>query len=449
MAKTQTLCPRCRQPMVADIQQLFDTTVDPDAKQRFLSGQFNISRCQNCGYEGMTSSPLVYHDAEKELLLTYFPPELGLPVNEQERLVGPLINQVVNHLPNEKRKAYLFRPQNMLTLQTMVEKVLEGEGITKEMIQASQQRLNLLQRLLTTQPELRSEIIQQEEALINDEFFALISRLAQSSMAQNDQESTRALAGLQKQLLEETTAGRALKEKVSESEAAVKSLQEASQKGLTREALLDLVIEAPTDTRVETLVSMARSGMDYTFFQLLAERIDKAAGDERVRLEALRQKLLELTAEIDKAMQEEIKATRAALDEIANAADTEQAIQKNAGLINELFFDLLKSELLAAREKGDLERSAKLQKVASLLEKMTAPPPEVMLIQELVEAESDTARQQVLQNHAAEINNEFLQAFSALVQQLEQQGQPPEFMQQLQEAYRAALRFSMAANLKK
>ncbi|NCU21899.1 c-type cytochrome, partial [Candidatus Falkowbacteria bacterium] len=28
---------------------------------------------------------IVYHDATKELLLTFFPPELGLPINEQEK----------------------------------------------------------------------------------------------------------------------------------------------------------------------------------------------------------------------------------------------------------------------------------------------------------------------------------------------------------------------------
>ena len=122
--------------------------VDPQAKQRFLSGASNMANCQSCGYQGPLSTPVVYHDPEKELLLTYFPPELGLPMNEQERLIGPLITQVMNKLPPEKRKAYLLRPQTMLTQQAMIERVLEGEGITREMMEASQQRLNLLQRLL-------------------------------------------------------------------------------------------------------------------------------------------------------------------------------------------------------------------------------------------------------------------------------------------------------------
>ncbi len=138
MAKIQITCPNCRQPFVADVEQLFDVGADPEAKQRFLSGNVNVATCPNCGYQVPLTMPIVYHDPEKELLLTYFPPELRLSVNEQERMVGPLITQTVNHLPPEKRKAYLFRPQTMLTLQSMIEKVLEGEGITKEMMEASQ-----------------------------------------------------------------------------------------------------------------------------------------------------------------------------------------------------------------------------------------------------------------------------------------------------------------------
>lgn len=119
MSSIRTNCPRCKSPVVADVEQLFDMNVDPQAKQRLLGGSANMIHCPTCGYEGMLSTPIVYHDPEKELLLTFFPSEMGLPLNEQEKLIGPLINQVMNRLPVEKRKAYLLRPQSMLTFQTM------------------------------------------------------------------------------------------------------------------------------------------------------------------------------------------------------------------------------------------------------------------------------------------------------------------------------------------
>ena len=202
-------CPRCRQPIVAEVEQLFDVGSDPSAKQRFISGNFNLANCKNCGYQGPLSTPIVYHDPDKELLLTYFPPELGLPVNEQEKLIGPLITQAVNKLPPEKRKGYLFRPQTMLTLQSMIDKVLEGEGITREVMEASQARLNLLQRLISTASEdTRKEIVQQEENLVDERFFEILNRLIEASLQSGDQNSARALASLQQEILPLTETGR-------------------------------------------------------------------------------------------------------------------------------------------------------------------------------------------------------------------------------------------------
>jgi hypothetical protein len=127
------------------------------------------------------SQPIVYHDPAKELLLTYFPPELNMPVNEQERIIGPFITKVTNSLPQEKRKAYLLRPQTMFTLQTLVEKVLEADGITKEMLQAQQQRLNLLQRLLGAPENSVEEIAKQEDKLIDRDFFMIAGRLMEAA----------------------------------------------------------------------------------------------------------------------------------------------------------------------------------------------------------------------------------------------------------------------------
>ena len=55
---------------------------------------------------------------------------------------------------------------------------------------------------------------------------------------------------------------------------------------------------------------MARGGMDYQFFQLLTEKIDKASADEKVKLEALREKLLGFTSEVDKQMEARYKQAR-------------------------------------------------------------------------------------------------------------------------------------------
>ncbi|MGD8752767.1 MAG: CpXC domain-containing protein, partial [Anaerolineales bacterium] len=153
MPKTQLNCPNCRQPIVAEVEQLFDVGEDPQAKQRLLSGMSNFVNCPHCGYEGSLATPIVYHDPNKELLLTFLPPELSMPREEQERIIGSMINRVMDRLPQEKRKAYLLSPQAALTLQGLIERILEADGITKEMIQAQEDRLNLLRRLMTASSE--------------------------------------------------------------------------------------------------------------------------------------------------------------------------------------------------------------------------------------------------------------------------------------------------------
>jgi hypothetical protein len=70
-------------------------------------------------------------------------------------------------------------------------------------------------------------------------------------------------------------------------------------------------------------------------------------------------------------------------------------------------------------------------------------------VEELLDAEDDAARLQVLKNHASQITADFLQLFNGVVSQAETQNQPPEVVERLREAYRAALRFSMESNIKK
>jgi hypothetical protein len=341
MPKSQVTCPRCRQPVLVETQQLFDTDTDSEAKQKLLSGSVNMIACKNCGYQGPLSIPIVYHDSSHELLLTYFPPDLGLPINEQEKLIGPIIKRVVDGLPQQKRKAYLLQPRTMLTMQTMVEKILEADGITKEMLDAQQQRVNLIERLLATPPENRAQVITQEEDKFDEDFFNMLTRLIQVTVSQGDRDGAGQLVALQKELLAETKTGAELKQRIDEAEDAVKMLQEAGKNGLTREKLLDILIDTESETKLATLVSLTRSGIDYTFFELLTKKIDQAKDDEKQKLNELREKLLDMTQEIDQALQAEMENTRKLLEEILKSANVEDATVKNLDRINDMFVEVV------------------------------------------------------------------------------------------------------------
>lgn len=449
MPTTHVSCPRCRQPMTADIQQLFDLNTDPQAKQKLLSGSANMIQCQACGYQGMYPTPIVYHDPDKELLLTYFPAELALPVNEQERMVGPLINKVVDNLKPEKRKSYLFQARNMLTYQTLMETILEADGVTKEMLDAQQKKLQLIQRLLSTPTkESRLEIYKQEEALIDEAFFSLFSRLMEATMQQGDQESAQQLAVFQQELLEETSIGQVIQQQMAESQQAMDDLQNAAKQGLDRPKLLDLFLNAPSEIYISTLIGMVRTGLDYEFFQLMSERIESTEDQaEKDKIAGLRDSLLEATKKIDEQMQLELKAARDVLEKILNEPTVEAGLQKYGNQINELFVEAVHVALEEARKAGNLERSAKLGQINTMIEEANQPPAEIQFIESLLKADNDENLVKMMQDNLDKLDDQFMQTMMGIIQQYEQQGQQPELVKRLQLIYNHAMKMVMKKNL--
>jgi hypothetical protein len=379
------------------------------------------------------------------LLLTHVPPELGLPRNDQEKLLGSIINQVVNRLPQEKRKGYLLRPQETLTMQGLVERVLEADGITREMIQEQQKKLNLIQRLLTASDEARTDIATQEDELIDAEFFSLIGRIAEAAMGGGDQAGAQQLVELQQALLPITTFGRELQEQSREIEAAVASLQEVGDK-LTRDDLLDLVVKSPNDTRLRAFVSLARPGMDYEFFRLLSERIERARGDGRARLISIREKLLQYTQEVDQQAARRQAESRQLLQSILQAADPIQALEQNLGAIDEFFLQELNANLQSAREQGDLERIAKLQNLVEHVRSLSTAPPEVEFIEALLEAQDPSARRKLLEENNDKVTDELISTLTNIVAQVDE-GQDKELAAQIKDLHRQVLRYSMQRNV--
>ncbi|HLA06997.1 MAG TPA: CpXC domain-containing protein [Anaerolineales bacterium] len=451
MPKTQIACPNCRQMITANIEQLFDVTQDPPSKQRLLGGVSNTARCPHCGYQGRLATPIVYHDNDKELLLTFFPPELRMPLNEQERLIGPLIKKITDSLQPEKRKGYLLNPVPNLTYESMIKTILGKDGITPEMLKEQQDRVQLVERLIqANSADVRSEIIKQNIALFDEQFFALFSRLAQSTMANGQEPVGRQLAEVQKQLLEETEFGRGLKESVGELETAQKSLQEAGQ-SLTREKLLELVIASPNDARLRAYVSLARSGMDYQFFQLLTDKISNASGDEKSKLESMREKLLDFTNEMDKQIEARYKQAQDFIESLLAQEDIVKAVQENLEGFTQDTVDLVNQLLRQASEKNDYARMGKLQKMMEVLRAVSTPP-EVAFVEQLLDAPDQASLENMLEANQNLVNDQFMEALIGLVAQVDQaagQGnaEAQALGDKLNVVYKTALKYSMKKNL--
>lgn len=447
--RTQINCPQCRQPITAEIEQIFDVTADPSAKQRLLSGQYNLAQCPHCGFHGNMATPLVYHDADKELLLSFVPPELNLPMEEQEKVVGKMINQVLESLPQEKRKGYLLNPQRVLTMQGLVERVLQEEGITKEMIEEQQKRGALIQRLITiSDDEALAYVAKEEDEQIDGTFFAMISQLIEASLARGDQASAEKFSQLQQRLLPITTFGKQLKEQSEELEAAVKELRDLGE-GLTREKLLELVLNAPSDARIDAYASVARSGMDYQFLQLLSDKIETAEGEEKTRLEDIRTRLLETTAKIDEELQARLQIAKQNLDALLSVDNLRDTLMANLGAIDEFFLQALNQEMAAASQENDKERLEKLQQVIDIITELSqaASGANPQLVQSLIDAEDEEARKVIMDENADDIDSRMIETLSGLLVQLEGPDNV-EMADKVRKVYREAVRFSMQAQMK-
>lgn len=398
MAQTTTPCPRCGGQMIADVQQIFDVGVDPLDKERLLRGAANIAVCPSCGYQSQIAMPIVYHDPEKELLLTYFPPELNMTVPEQQKIIGPMITKVVNSLPPEKKKGYLFQPRTMLTYDTLFETILEADGITKEMLNEQKYKGELIRRLLQTSPESLVEVIHQEESHIDQSFFLMLNNTLDAAVQMRDKASFETLKNLQEVLFRETAYGRELKVKADFTQKAISDLQ-ALGENLNRDSLLELVLNSPDEIYLQTLTGLARNGMDYEFFSKLSSRINAAEGEEKEKFTTIRTQLLDLTQRIDKALAEEKEARRNLLEEILKQDDMEAAVYQAVRAIDQEFTEVVNEELAAARKSGDFMRSGKLQQLLDLIQKLYTAPDEIQKLETMLSAETEDALKALIEEN--------------------------------------------------
>jgi len=417
---TQIPCPNCQNPIQASVTQVVDVTENPAAKSQLLSGGLNRVECPTCGYQGQLATPLVYHDAEKELLLTYMPAEVGMPKNEQEKLIGRLINRIVDRLPQEARKAYLLVPKATLTMQGLTEQVLAADGITKEQIEAQQAKIRLVESLIRQPEDQLEAFVKEHDAELDEGFFQLASLALQSL---GDEQALAAASQRLETALRLSSIGKRIEARETELRAAAESLQSAGE-GLTMEHLLQLFVEAPNDERVIALANLTRPALDYAFFQQLSDRIEAAEGDRQAELEALRARILEITQQIDEVQQARAAQSAGLLRALLEAEDLDEAIRNTLPMIDEVFLATLRANLTAAHENGNDEAAARLEAIQSRINQvvMDSLPPSLQLAQRVLDSEDLEAGKAILEQNAEAIDDQFLGTLVGAAQRLDQAG---------------------------
>lgn len=449
MAKTNVPCPRCRQPLTLDLTRLFDMNTNPEAKEALLSGSANYYKCAFCHSEGIYPLPVVYHDPKKELLLTYFPPELNAPLPEQEKALGPMLRKVIDDLPASERKGYLFKPQAMLTQQRLFETILEADGISPEMIRDQQEKMRLAQELLTASAEALPIRIGNNDDKIDEAFIMMIVRMVQASQQQGDQRGAEQILKLQEALLEHSTVGKKMAIEAEESKAVMMELQELSKEGLKREGLLDLAIRSSgSDVRLNAMVSLVRGALDYSFFQMLTDKIEASTGDEKSKLETLRQKLLDMCADVDHYVQSQKGAARKQLEELLSAKDMPKATEEALPHLNQALFDVINEEAAEAQAKHDDERLKKLVTLVSILRTYTQSSRYLQLVQSLLQTPDANARQKVYESMGTELNDSFVQLLEQLQEDFAGKQEQKDLLARIKQIYSEVLSYKLQGDLK-
>ena len=425
---TQISCPNCGTNYSAEVHQVIDVGRNPELKAALLSGQINVAVCPSCGTAGQLSSPMVYHDPEHELFMIYMPQELNMDQIEREKYIGQLTRDVIDNTPGEQRRAYMLQPLTMLTMQSFMERVLETEGITKEMIERQQKQAELLNTLITADQDVADHLISERAGEIDEVFFAMLRQYIEAASQMNDNEQLVPLINLQAKLMTETETGRRLEKQ----QIALHSLNRAAKDadGLTPALLLEHVFKNQEDPDlVRALAQAGLPAMTYEFFTGLTNEIERQelAGNEEAveRLSNIRSDLLQMQEEMQAQTRQVLGEAQETLEAILAAEDMQQAFQANANKVDDAFMYVLAGEIGRAEETNQQDRLEKLNALRDLLvaEAESQTPPEVQLLNWLVRAESEDEMRQLVDENRELLSPDLVAVVEALQEQAQSAGQ--------------------------
>ncbi|HCB50474.1 MAG: hypothetical protein AMJ56_06245 [Anaerolineae bacterium SG8_19] len=421
--QTQITCPVCQTKFVGEVHQIVDVGQDPELKEMFLGGYLNVVQCPSCGSVTQVGTPLLYHDPEHELFLVHVPMEMNLSHEEQQQLIGQLVRRAMDSLPPEQRRGYMLQPQTVISMQTLVEKVLETEGITPEMVAKQRAQADLLQELLLADKEMVENLINERADQIDAGFFALLRALMESAEQAGQEDQMMKLVNLQALLFRKTEYGQKLERQQQALHAFTREAKQAG--GLTPRLLLKHVLANRDDEAVvESLVMAGQQAFNYEFFVLLSERIEKRqkSGIDANELLDLREYLLQLQQEMEQKSREIMAEAQKILSQLLSAEDKQTAIKANMGNFDDVFMLVLSASIAQAENRGDMSRLADLREIQNgivqVIEQQS--PPQVRLINQLLRAESDEEMRQLLDENTELVQPELMELVGAISAQADE-----------------------------
>lgn len=411
--QVQIKCPNCGTPYRAQLFSLIDVGQQPEIKTPFLLGQLNIAVCPNCNTALPLATDTVYHDGEKKLLLVYSPQGQGSRPEDQERFVGELTNFLMRSLPPEQPKGYLLAPRRFMSMQSLVDAILDADGISREQFESQIAKVNLVYMLASSleSDEQFAALVSQYRDEIDEDLFALLAAYIDTSSRAGQPESSSVLVALRERLLE-----------------ALDSLPEPTLDDDAMAGLLDL-LHAASDAELPQLLAEQRGEIDYAFFERWTERIDAAlaAGDaaEAAALTVRRQQILEAVEQMDREAQQLFEQASALLRQAYEAPDARPVLEANHEGINEAFFLVVEAGIGSAERAGDSALVARLELLGRTASEVlqAAMTPEERLIGQLLAVETPQERTKLLRQNATQVTPAFVKQLNELADRLGTQGQ--------------------------
>lgn len=404
-------CAHCGVPFQIPVFSIIDVKQNPELKAALLGGQLNAAQCPNCGRVNYIAGPLLYHDPDKEFLAVYIPSQANIPEIERQKIIGDMTNSLMNALPPEQRKGYMFTPQQFFDLEPLIKKILEMDGVTPEMLQASQEKLVLLDKLtgLQSDESAFNTAVNENKLLLDREFFMIVADAIARYGAMGQEDQVKALEALRERLMPVTDFGqRLLKQR-----KAVEAL------GLhpSRNQVLDAILKGDLE-EVEAITIATLPMLDYAFFQELTNRIESASGAEQETLEAKREMMLSVLETINKIEEQNHQAASRVADELIRTEDLDTAIHELSPMIDERVLDVLMQKLQIAQQEGAAELVGRIQHVVETIGKIVndSMPPALNLILQLVEANYPQETKALLEANKEQINDDFLAMLQAFIQ---------------------------------
>jgi hypothetical protein len=416
----QITCPKCGAKYAAQVFSIIDVQMEPRLKSLLLRGGLNTVTCPSCGAPGRVSAPLLYHDPQKEFLLFFIPPELNLPMAEREKLTGSMLSALMSAVPAGERKGYFLNPRTVLTMQGLIDEILQADGITKEMMEEQRLRGQLVQDLLRALDDetALNALVEQNKQRIDYQFFLTLAASAEGSAGAGQTELAEKLLKLRDALLARLPT----------------SLPEPLPDDTPPSVLVDRILAAKDKDARWAYVLYNRPLLNYAFFEELTGRIAKATPEEAEALRALRTNLLEMTEQLDKEALAVQDAKLKFLQELLASSDPLPLVRQRKEEIDSFFLSIVGGALRDAQHKGKTEEAQKLQAINAAILKLLQEslPPEVRFVNDLLAQEYPQGTEKMLRERQGEWDANFLEILEALAQDLEEQKRP-ETAQRLRE----------------